>query len=104
MEFKITEENYKGYTELVKTITQGAELTIKDAKKIIIPEILLMFPGFLSANLNFDVMGGVMILAGFSLPIITALKNYKNEINNVKNILEALRFVLEKKKKNNNIN
>lgn len=83
-EFKITEDNYKGYCELEKVILGGAGISTHDAKKLIIPELSLMFPGIFCANLNLEIVGALMMLMGFSLPIIASLKNYKDEINRVK--------------------
>lgn len=83
-EFEITEENYKGYCELANVIFNGVGMNTEDAKKLIIPELSLMFPGIFCANVNLEVIGAIMLFAGLSLPILSSFKNYKHDLNQVK--------------------
>lgn len=83
-ELEITEENYKGYYELANIIFNGVGMSTEDAKKLIIPELSLMFPGIFCANVNLEVIGVIMLFAGLSLPILSSFKNYKHDLNQVK--------------------
>lgn len=81
---EITEENYKGYCELANIIFNSVGISTEDAKKLIIPEISLIFPSIFCANINLEVVGAIMLFAGISLPILSSFKNYKNDLNQVK--------------------
>ena len=78
-ELQITEENYKGYCELANVIFNSVGMSTEDAKKLIIPELSLMFPGIFCASVNLEVIGAIMLLTSLSLPILSSFRNYKHD-------------------------